>query len=168
MRTLLSLTCVLLTCAPAAANDPAEFPKDVPPVLGMAKVAEAEANRRGEWSIKLTLPKIAWQVVGEVVPKRAWPELDVEVKEVSRTLTFGGPSQLSPSRVVNLQGQELSREEITQRLAEETPVLVAVSGRMPDEYYLQLTRPDALIVILNARDDAPAPELLPARKAAGN
>ena len=50
------------------------------------------------------------------------------------------------------------------RLAKETPVLVSVTGEMPDAYYLQLTNPDALIVILGPRDGFPAPELLPAKK----
>ncbi len=163
MRPLLFTAFVLLTSSPVWAKDPTPFPKDVPPVLGMAKVADV-GLASDEWSMTLTLPKIAWQVVGEVVPKREWPELHVDVDKTVKTLTFGGPSQLRPSRVVNLQGKSLSREEIIGRLTEESPVLVAVSGRMPDQYFLQLTQEDALIVILHARDDSPAPELLPAKK----
>lgn len=46
------------------------------------------------------------------------------------------------------------------------PVLVSVSGEMPDAYFLQLTKPDALILILGPRDGYPAPEFLPAKKQA--
>jgi len=64
-----------------------------------------------------------------------------------------------------LQGNELNRDQVVKRLEKETAVLVSVSGRMPDAYYLQLTNPDALVVILGPRDGAPAPGLLPAEKA---
>jgi hypothetical protein len=79
---------------------------------------------------------------------------------------MGGPSQLAESWVVDMKGNKLSRDQVVQRLTSETPVLVSVSGRMPDAYFLQLTDADALIVILGPRDGYPAPEFLPANKAA--
>jgi hypothetical protein len=66
--------------------------------------------------------------------------------------------------VVDLNGTELNREQILERLSKETPVLVSVSGRMPDPFFLQLTRPGALIVVLGPRDGAPSPQMLPAGK----
>jgi hypothetical protein len=79
-----------------------------------------------------------------------------------RTLTLGGPSALAESRVVDLSGNELTEDEIRNRMETETAVLVSVSGRMVDPYYLQLAKPDTLVVLLGPRDGVPAPTLLPA------
>ncbi|MFO0924329.1 MAG: hypothetical protein U0905_17780 [Pirellulales bacterium] len=56
------------------------------------------------------------------------------------------------NRIVDLKGRRLDRDEIGKRLKAKTPVLVSVSGRMPDEFYLQCTTPDTLIVILGVPD----------------
>ncbi|WP_425613597.1 hypothetical protein NA78x_003432 [Anatilimnocola sp. NA78] len=158
---------VLSVSTLAIAGDPISFPSDVPPVIGMAVVSEpGTGDESREWKIKLTVPKIAWEVVGEVTPKKRWPELKSEVEKAILTLRMGGPSPLTPSRVVDLKGMELSRDQVVKRLEKEIPVLVSVSGRMPDAYFLQLTAPDSLVVILGARDNYPAPELLPAIKTA--
>lgn len=95
---------------------------------------------------------------------KEWPQLDVAVARESLSLMMAGPSQLVPSRVVDLKGNQLGREEAAKRLAKETPVLVSVSGDMPAPYFLQLAKADSLIIILGARDGSPAPGLLPARK----
>ena len=100
-----------------------------------------------------------------MIPKRAWPQLETSVAIETRKLVFGGPSQLRESEVVDIRGKTLGRAEVLERLKEETPVLVSVSGEMVDGYYLQLTKPDAVIIILGPRDGSPAPELLPAVKA---
>lgn len=148
----------------ALAKEPLPLPGDVPPVLATA-VASAPEPERGDsqWEIRLTLPRVAWEVVGKMIAKRQWPELKVIVEKETLTLRMGGPSQLAPSRVVDIQGKELGRGQVLKRLAAETPVLVSVSGRMPDAYYLQLTRPEAFIVLLGPRDGRPAPELLPSK-----
>ena len=166
MQRLVGIVLALLTGGHAIASDPVPVPKDVPPVLAMAVVSDpGKGDEFREWKIRLTLPKIEWEVVGEVVPKKQWPELKAEVQMATLTLRMGGPSQLAESRVVDLKGKELSRDQAVKRLEKETPVLISVSGRMPDAYFLQLTNPDALIVILGARDGYPAPELLPVKKA---
>jgi hypothetical protein len=90
--------------------------------------------------------------------------LKADVKKVSLVLVMGGPSPLAESRVVDMKGKELSRDEMLKRLAKETPVLLSVSGEMPDAYFLQLTNAEALIVILGPRDGYPAPGLLPAKE----
>jgi hypothetical protein len=149
----------------AVAQRSPPLPKDVPPLIGVAIVGDPGQGGESEWTVELTLPRIAWQVVGEVVPKKQWPELKTEVEKTTLTLRMGGLSQLAPSRIVDLRGRALGRTQVVSRLKWETPVLVSVSGRMPDPYFLQLTKPDALIVILGARDGYPAPDLLPARKA---
>lgn len=150
----------------ALAQEKKDLPKDVPPVLGRATI-DNPGNGGDEWSIRLTVPTVAWELAGEIVPKQRWTELKVDVLRDTRTLRMGGPSQLLPSRVVDLKGKELPREEVLRRLARETPVLVSVSGKMVDPYYLQLSRPDTLIIILGPRDEMPAPELLPQPKARG-
>jgi hypothetical protein len=147
------------------ADEPAPLPKDVPPVVATAVVSDRGNNgEHSEWAIRLTVPRIAWEVVGEVVPRKEWPELKAEVAKGTLTLRMGGPSALAPSRVVDLHGKDLSREQIIKRLERESPVLVSLSGRTVDPYFLTLTKADALIVILGPRDGYPAPELLPAKK----
>lgn len=69
-------------------------------------------------------------------------------------------SEISQNRILDLKKNRLSREEALKRLASSTPVLVSVSGRMPDPFYLQCTKPDTLIVVLGI-PSSPAPDLLP-------
>lgn len=153
----------LLAAGLAPVSDPVALPKGVPPVLGMAIIDE-KPGVRDTWSIKLTLPRISWEIVGEMVPKQHWPELKTEITPGQLILRIGGPSQLVASRVVDLKGKELSPEQVAKRLSSEIPVLVSVSGQMPDAYYLQLTSTDALIIILGTRDGIPAVQWLPSKK----
>jgi len=153
-------------CGLTAARDPITPPKGVPPVLGTAVVTDpGQDGESSEWEISLMIPKLRWTVAGEVIPKKQWPELKAEVEQKTLALRLGGPSQLRESRVVDLKGTELSRDQLLTRLAEVTPVLVSLSGEMPEAYFLQLTHADALIVILGPRDGSPTPDLLPAQKA---
>jgi Kelch motif len=158
--------CLLIVGGSAFADLGAvQWPTDVPTVVGTA-IAEAPARpgANSEWAIRLTLPKITWEVTGNIVPKEQWPELKVEVAKVTQTLRMGGPSALVPSRVVDVEGNELDRDQVLERLKKEIPVYVSISGRMPDPYFLQLARPDSLIIILGPRDGSPAPDLLPSRR----
>jgi hypothetical protein len=95
------------------------------------------------------------------MPEAERPELRVDVKNDTRTLEIGGSSAQAESRVVDLAGVELSHGDIRERLKNDTPVLVSVSGKMVEPLYLQLTKPDALIILLGDRDSAAAPTLLP-------
>ncbi|QDV26959.1 hypothetical protein [Aureliella helgolandensis] len=152
---------VSIACRIVLASEPAALPKDVPPVLGAA-IASADSER---WAVQLSLPKITWEVVGEQQPKVEWPEFKVNVEEAVLTLSMGyhPATQLSDdsqNRIVDLKGRRLERNEALNRLKEKTPVLISVSGRMPDPFYLQCTKTDALIVILGI-PDSPAPHLLP-------
>lgn len=158
---------VAVFCAVADAENPVSLPKDVPPVIGTA-VAITSSKPGGdndEWSIELVVPKVAWEVVGEERPKREWREFKVTVKEAALTLQMGyhPATQLSENaqnRVLDLKGRRLKRDEALKRLDTKTPVLVSVSGRMPDPFYLQCTKPATLIVVLGI-PSYPAPELLP-------
>lgn len=137
-------------------------PKGLPPVTAMAElVQDGEMNDRGEWFIDLEIPRSRWQITGAMVPKREWPELEAEVEMVALQLKFDGPSQLSPARIVDVEGRELERETVLARFTERQPVLVATTMEMPDPFYLQLLKPESLVVILGPREDAPRPDLYP-------
>lgn len=138
-----------------------KLPQGVPPLVGTAVAKEGTGEL---WQIDLTVPKVRWEVVGEVIPNKQWPKLKVTVEPDNRMLVFGGPSALSESRVVDLSGKDVAPPEVLKRLKTSTAVLVSVSGEMADPYYLQLARPETLVIILGPRANSPAPELLPAAK----
>lgn len=162
---------VVASCVVAEPETPPP-PKDVPPVIGTAVAVPSSTPGRDdhdEWSIRLVVPKVAWEVVGERRPKREWPAFNTTVEEAVLTLPMGyhPATQLSDNaqnRVLDLTGRRLSRDEALKRLGAKTPVLVSVSGLMPDRFYLQCAKPDTLIVTLGI-DHAPASALLP--RAAG-
>jgi hypothetical protein len=155
------ITALIATLTAAFAETPA--PKDIPPVIAHAVVSDPGGkSAASEWKITLTLPKIAWEVTGKAVPKQEWPELKTDVTMATLTLRMGGPSALAESRIVDMKGTAIPRAEVVKRLEKQTPVLVSLSGRMPDAYHLQLTTPDALIILLGPREDSPRPEFLPA------
>ena len=72
------------------------FPESVPPMVGTAVLATEPENRLADYEIVLRLPRVQWEVVGKIVPKRAWPRLDVAVEKAEVRLAMGGPSQLAP------------------------------------------------------------------------
>jgi hypothetical protein len=157
------------------AGDAVPLPKGVPPVVGTAVAMDSPIALDGkseQWTVKLTVPKVVWNVAGEKQPKREWPEFKVDVQEAVLTLSMGyHPAtqlgEFAQNRIVDLNGRRLTRAEAMKNLKSETPVLVSVSGRMPDPFYLQCTKPDALIVILGI-DYSPAPELLPQKQEANS
>lgn len=145
----------------AFGDDPVALPIDVPPVVGTA-ITSSDSDGR---SVRLTIPHAIWRVIGERQPKVEWPKLQVNVEEavLRLSLDYQPESQLSEesqNRIVDMKGRKLERDEAADRLKTKTPVLIAVSGRMPDAFYLQCTKPDTLIVILGI-PDSPAPHLLP-------
>ena len=157
---------VAVSGAITAAETPAFLPKDVPPVIGTAVLSpSSNPGDDDKWSIRLVVPKVAWEVVGKERPKVEWPRFNVAVEEAVLTLPMGyhPATQLSDNaqnRVLDLKGRRLSGDEARKRFAVQTPVLVSVSGRTPDPFYLQCTKPDTLIVVLGL-PSFPAPELLP-------
>lgn len=152
-----------------------EMPEDVPPILGMAIAVPAPRPGAGGdadgGTVRIEVPRVAWKLVGRRLPKKEWPKLEVTVEEEVLEVEVGylPATQLreaAQNRILDMKGRRLDRGEVRRRLASRTPVLVSVSGRMPDPYYLQCTKADTLIVALGAWD-SPAPELLPRPQDAG-
>ena len=168
------LTCIILILAyytmnSVKAGDTPAFPTDVPPIVGTA-IAIPD-NDSDYYSVRLTVPKIRWFVVGERRPKLEWPTLKVTAESTTLDLLIfndrsesASLSQLSEnaqSRIVNLDGKRLSSKEVLKRLKSSKAVLISVSGKMPNAYHLQTTKPDTMIAILGISADMPRPNLLP-------
>ena len=168
------LTCIILILAYCTMNsvkagETPAFPTDVPPIVGSA-IAIAD-NDSDYYSVRLTVPKIRWFVVGERRPKLEWPTLKVTAESTTLELLIfndrsesASLSQLSEnvqSRIVNLNGKRLSSKEVLKRLKSSKAVLISVSGKMPNAYHLQTTKPDTMIAILGISADMPRPNLLP-------
>ena len=168
------LTCIMLifvfyTMNSVKAAETPALPTDVPPIVGTAiAIPDKDSDY---YSVQITVPKIRWFVVGERRPKLEWPTLKVTAESVALELLIfndrSESSQLSQlsenaqSRIVNLSGKRLSSKEVLKRLKSSKSVLVSVSGKMPDAYHLQTTKPDTMIAILGISADMPRPNLLP-------
>ncbi len=168
------LICVVLILASYTINtvkagETPAFPTDVPPIVGSA-IAIPD-NDSDYYSVRLTIPKIRWFVVGERRPKLEWPTLKVTAESTtlellifndrSESASLSQLSENSQSRIVNLNGKRLSSKEVLKRLKSSKAVLISVSGKMPNAYHLQTTKPDTMIAILGISADMPRPNLLP-------
>ncbi|MAQ90856.1 MAG: hypothetical protein CMM03_13460 [Rhodopirellula sp.] len=168
------LICVVLILASYTINtvkagETPAFPTDVPPIVGSA-IAIPD-NDSDYYSVRLTVPKIRWFVVGERRPKLEWPTLKVTAESTtlellifndrSESASLSQLSENSQSRIVNLNGKRLSSKEVLKRLKSSKAVLISVSGKMPNAYHLQTTKPDTMIAILGISADMPRPNLLP-------
>lgn len=161
------LAMVTIVVNGGSAADVPGLPKGVPPLVGLATVSSGPVRPGEAWQIELKVPKVQWQEVGQDPEDKLdnrRREIRTEVENVTLTLTIDGPSAVAPSRVVDLSGKEVGREEVSKRLKSNTPVLVSVSSEMVEPYYLQLAKPETLIIILGPRERAPLPALLPAAK----
>lgn len=156
-------TCLLLIPAICAGEPPA-FPKYLPPAFGTA-IAQTD----GRWvEITLKSPKVTMTAVAGVEDLTA-PKLSThnsihaDVKPYINKIILRGPefTQKAETEVVDLKGKRLSHQQILQRLAKETPVLISTNRVMIEEYYLQTMRPDTLVLVLSYWDGAPATELFP-------
>ncbi|MEM7167412.1 MAG: hypothetical protein AAF581_18260 [Planctomycetota bacterium] len=163
---VLSVCAVLLfTAAEKSATIPTA-PQGVPPMVGTAQLSTVNVEgKRPRRELAVTIPKVRWELTGRMVAKREWPKLDATVDLVTLKEESNPRSQLVPTQVFDLEGKQLSRSQVAERLSTKTPVLVSVSGKMPDAYYLQVVRPDTLIVVLGPRLGSPAPVYLPAEGA---
>jgi hypothetical protein len=169
MSHCLTIVGLLTAAAAQPAGDKGRLPADLPPVVATATATEADDPFGGPekvLKVRLIIPRMEGRTVGEVVPKRDWPRVDVTVTPVERTITLGGadPTALAPSRVLGADGRDLPRAEVLRRLQAEAPVLLSVTGKMVDPYYLRVSSKDVVIVVLGPRDGSPAPELLPAAR----
>lgn len=146
-------------------------PKGVAPLAAEAVVLPKDADdpREHAWSIRLRVPKVEWEVVGEQRPKREWTKIKADVEMMTLDVNMGYPgatqlSELGQNRLVDIDGKRLSRDEARKRLAESTPVLVSVSGEMPDPFYLRCFKRDTLIVLFGLPTSAEY-NLLPTSRA---
>ena len=82
-----------------------------------------------------------------------WPRIKADVEMHTLDVEMGYSSEMvqlteyGQNRLVDLNGRRISREDALKRLGKNTPVLVSVSGEMPDPFYLRCSRPDTLIVL---------------------
>lgn len=129
-------------------------PTGMAPLVGVAVVAPKDVAARDSqaWSLRLSVPKVRWEIVGQERPKTEWTKVKAEVEVVTLDIAmhYSKASQLSEEaqdRVVDLKGKKLNREEVMSRLASDTPVLVSVSGEMPDPFYLRCIQPETLVIL---------------------
>ena len=154
----------LLITAVAQGEDQIGLPQDIAPVIGMATAKPITERIDGEYQIELVLPAVQYDIVHRVIDLGKTAILDdveTETTPITRTLLFGGSSQIPDSRVVDNAGNELTKNSVLERLQNPTAVLVSVSGKKVDPYYLQLVKDDAIIIMLGRRDGKGDSELLP-------
>lgn len=133
-------------------------PEGGPPLFATAKASEGRSRDFGLDGphvlafVSLQVPHVKWKNKAKT---RDWPFDQPDfANESAVTIYLGGPHwhREKQSRVVTVDTVEVSREAILKRLKEPTPVLISVSGKMVDPYYLKVVKPDTLIVILGPRD----------------
>jgi hypothetical protein len=174
IRKLFSMAILLVVGTTAYCEESPPFPKGLPPMIGTAVVTDpGTGDNQRPWTIRLTIPKFRWHEVGKVIPKVQWSKLVTDIEKDEINMLIDGPLQLESSRVYDLEGKRLSREEVIRKMSKETPVLVSFG--FPEKYYLQLTKPDALVIVLGGREwhllehyprpkDEPAPPAAPAKE----
>ncbi|BCX46971.1 hypothetical protein HAHE_08790 [Haloferula helveola] len=130
-------------------------PRGVAPLAGLAAFVpkDADDSRDYAWSVRLSAPKVVWEIVGKERPKIEWTKIEAEVEMVTMDIAMGYSeatqlSERSQNRVVDLGGKRLDREEAMKRLEEDTPVMVSVSGEMPDPFYLRCMKPGTLVILI--------------------
>ena len=154
----------LLITAVAQGEDQIGLPQDIAPVIGMATAKPITERIDGEYQIELVLPAVQYDIVHRVIglgKTAILDDVETETTPITRTLLFGGNSQIPDSRVVDNAGNELTKNSVLERLQNPTAVLVSVSGKKVDPYYLQLVKDDAIIIMLGRRDGKGDSELLP-------
>lgn len=157
---VLAVTCVF-------AEDPVRLPGDIPPVIGMAIAAKSSKVPETGYQLEIVFPVVTYEIesgdgnLGKVAKQDV---VVSEVRSVTRTLDFETNRQIQDSKVVDIDGAPLDMETVLRRLKKRTPILVSVSGRMIDPYYLQLANPEAVIVILSGEDGRGDWSLLPTPK----
>ena len=103
------------------------------------------------------------RLTDKVVPKRKWPRIDltVERKEIRIVLDPDSPSQLPGSTFFTARGDPVPGGEVLKRLKKGGPILLSITGKKVDPYYLQVVQPKTLVFVLGPRDGAPDLDLLP-------
>jgi len=93
----------------------------------------------------------------------AWNEFQVSSRRSSRILVFESSSQIPDSRIVDVDGKPIPWEILLERLKTENPVLVSVSGKMVDPFYLSVVNRDVVLILLSRKDGMGNIKYLPGR-----
>jgi hypothetical protein len=140
------------------AADSVPTPQGVAPLMGLAMALPKDPPITADyaWALKVQVPKVVWEITGERRPKAEWTEIkaDVEMKTLQLSMGYHMATQLadrSQNRLMDLNGNRISREEALKRLGKDTPVLVSISD-MPDPYYLKFVKPDTLVLLIGLTD----------------
>ena len=143
--------------------------------MAKARPGTPGSVREYVWLLDLHLPRLRWEIVEKdfIKPLLISVESDVEMVTLSLEMGYSRSTQLpegGQNRILDMNGRRLGRDEALERLENETPVLVCVSGEVPDPFYLQCAKPDTLIVVFGLPKEE-HDRLLPApvqRAAGGN
>ncbi len=149
-----------------------KLPWDLPPVVCLAKASplhSPEGSEQGPVQIKVMVPRILARQTGKKIPKRSWPKVKVSVTPHVLTLTIDpkSPAQLRGSRVLDLKGKPVSNERLLRSLRTPKPILLSLTGRPVDPFFLQVVRRQTMVILLGPRDGAPLVELFPRLQRAG-
>lgn len=148
----------------ATAQDQIALPRDIPPVLAMATAKTSTDLVDGRYQITLAVPSIAYDIVHREVRMgklAVWDEVATKTQLDTRVIKLESSSQIPDSRFVDTTGKQLDGETILRRLTKQTPVLISISGRMVDPYYLQLLKEDTILILLSRKDGKGDRTLLP-------
>ena len=176
---LISILFTVVAGGLASADETNRLPEGLPGLAGTAVVSVSEEAGQGSaWTIAVSLEEETWEeVLSSPSIRERWKEtlaaliekgelkLEREVNgtgvhRVRRTrmmFQMNEPDHAALCKLFDISGKELSREELVEKLAEKTTVLVSVSGQMPDHQYLRLVESDTLVVLIVPDDKVAAP-----------
>lgn len=153
------------------AEETAPVPHDVPPVIALAKASKLTSKTErssvdGLYQIELTIPEINYKKESKTIrmgKTAVWDELQVTTEPASRVLVFESASQIADSRIVDVDGNSIPWNILLERLNTKTSVLVSVSGKMVDPYYLSVVKRDVILILLSRKDGMGNVKYLPGR-----
>lgn len=135
---------------------------DMAPLMGVAHYVSRDAGNPSAyaWMLRLSVPKVTCVTQGSgplvKVPDLKNDEIwrvtsKVEMTEIDLHMGYSEASAIPDARqtrVVDLKGNRLSLDQVKDRLANDTHVLVSLTGKMPDPFYTQLIKPNTLVVLI--------------------
>jgi len=143
------------------------LPKDLPPILCLAKATSLNPSEppeeAGAIQLHVLVPRVVAERKGKVLPKRKSPKMKVDVSTEVLVLTLDpqSPSQLPGSQVLDLKGKPVSSEHLLKVLRTPKPILLSVTGKPVDPFYLSVVRRQTMVILLGPRDGAPRLDLFP-------
>ncbi|QDU39671.1 hypothetical protein Mal4_40170 [Maioricimonas rarisocia] len=170
----LSLHSVAVSHEPSQRRDagPAELPMqaDRPPVFALAQATKGLSRDFGLDGphlltyVTLTSPNLLWNAKNKTKGWR-FDQPDPSSPETV-TIYLGGPRWHwnKETKIARADGKELDKD-VTELLARPTPVVVSLSGTPVSDQYLNVLKPDTLILVLGARDLELQPTVIDGSKA---